>query len=79
VIGFARAFALLAGNPARLLKVDAGELRAGAEADLALINPHRPWIVDSAKMQAAAGNTPFDRRPAEGRVLALFKGGAAVL
>ena len=78
VIDLTRAFALLAANPARLLGVNAGTLRIGAEADLAIIDPARPWIVDSNKMAAAAGNTPFDRRPVEGRVTALFKGGAAV-
>ena len=78
VIDLARAFALLAANPARLLGVNAGELRVGPEADLAIIDPARPWVVDSNKMAAAAGNTPFDRRPVEGRVIALFKGGAAV-
>ena len=78
VIDLARAFALLAGNPARLLGVNAGELRIGTEADLAIIDPVRPWVVDSNKMAAAAGNTPFDRRPVEGRVTALFKGSAAV-
>ena len=78
VIDLARAFALLTANPARLLGVNAGELRVGAEADLAIVDPARPWIVDSNKMAAAAGNTPFDRRPVEGRVTALFKGGTAV-
>lgn len=78
VIDLARAFALLAANPARLLGVNAGELRIAAEADLAIVDQHKPWVVDSNKMAAAAGNTPFDRRPVEGRVTALFKGGAAV-
>ena len=78
VIDLARAFVLLAANPARLLGVNAGELRGGAEADIALVDPVRPWVVDSNKMAAAAGNTPFDKRPVEGRVTALFKGGAAV-
>ncbi|MFC4294482.1 dihydroorotase family protein [Novosphingobium tardum] len=75
----ARAFALLATNPANLLGVDAGSLTVGAQADIALIDPARPWIVSSDRMEAAAGNTPFDRRPVEGRVTALFKGGARVL
>ncbi len=78
VIDLARAFVLLAANPARLLGVNAGELRVGAEADIAIVDPVRPWVVDSNKMAAAAGNTPFDKRPVEGRVTALFKGGAAV-
>ena len=77
-IAMARAFDLLAGNPARLLGVAAGRLEVGAEADIALIDQHRPWIVNSDKMAAAAGNTPFDRRPVEGRVTGLFKGGTRI-
>jgi dihydroorotase len=68
----------LAGHPAQLLGVNAGRLAVGAEADIALIQPEQPWIVDSAKMAASAGNTPFDGLPVQGRVMALFKGGAQI-
>ena len=78
VIDLPRAFALLAANPAALLGVPAGALEVGREADIALIDPARPWIVDSDKMAASAGNTPFDKQGVEGRVMALFKGGSAV-
>ena len=78
VISLARAFELLAGNPARLLGVEAGELREGHEADLALIDPEKPWIIDSAMMAASAGNTPFDKQPVEGRATALWKGGVRI-
>jgi dihydroorotase len=78
VIGIGRAFDLLAANPAALLGVAAGCLKAGAAADIAVIDPERPWIVDSRKMAATAGNTPFDRQPVQGRVQALFKGGMQV-
>ncbi|WP_427968566.1 dihydroorotase [Altererythrobacter sp.] len=78
VIDLARAFELLAGTPARLLGVDAGRLEAGFEADIALIDPDKPWVVDRRKMEATAGNTPFDRQPTQGRVTALFKGGVRV-
>ena len=78
VITMARAFELLCANPARLLGVEAGRLEVGTEADIAVVDPARPWIVNSDKMAAAAGNTPFDRRPVEGRVTALFKGGARI-
>ncbi len=78
VISLNRAFALLAANPARLLGVEAGILAQGKEADIALIDPDKPWIVDSRRMAAFAGNTPFDRQPVQGRVLALFKGGAQI-
>jgi len=78
VIDIARAFDVLSAHPARLLGVNAGRLETGAEADIAIIDPDRPWIVDSGKMAAAAGNTPFDRQPVQGRVIALFKGGMPV-
>ncbi len=76
VIDLPRAFALLAANPARLLGIDAGVLATGMQADIALVEPERPWIVDSDRMAASAGNTPFDKQPVQGRVTALFKGGA---
>ncbi|MFN2098707.1 dihydroorotase [Altererythrobacter sp. MF3-039] len=78
VIDMAHAFELLAANPARLLGVNSGELAEGKEADIALIDPEKPWIVDSREMAATAGNTPFDGQPAQGRVTALYKGGVHV-
>lgn len=75
VIDMARAFALMAANPAKLLGVEAGLLEPGSEADIALVDPDKPWVVSSARMAAAAGNTPFDGQPVQGRALALWKGG----
>jgi len=66
---------LLSANPARILGVDAGSFAAGSPADIILIDPDAPWIVDSDKMAAAAGNTPFDKMPVQGRVKRLMKGG----
>jgi dihydroorotase len=78
VIDTPRAFDLLAANPARLLGVPAGALAEGREADLALIDPDQPWIIDRRKMEATADNTPFDRQGAQGRVLGLWKGGVRI-
>ena len=78
VISLSRAFELLAANPAELLGVNAGRLAVGAEADLAIIDQDHPWIVNSNRTAATAGNTPFDRQPVQGGVLELFKGGAKV-
>jgi len=77
-ITLGRAFELLCANPADLLGVRSGRLQTGSEADIAVIDADRPWIVDSDEMEASAGNTPFDKQPVQGRVLALFKGGARV-
>jgi dihydroorotase len=78
VIGIERAFELLAANPAKLLGVEAGRLVEGFEADIAVVDPDKPWVVDSAKMEASAGNTPFDRQGVQGRVRALYKGGVEI-
>jgi dihydroorotase len=78
LISMERLFALLAANPARLLGLDGGTLAVGAPADLILVDPDAPWRVDSDKMRAAAGNTPFDKLPVQGRVLRLWKGGREI-
>jgi dihydroorotase len=78
-ISMARLFALLAGNPAKLLGVNAGVLEAGREADLALIDPDTPWQIDAQAMSARAGNTPFDGLPVQGRVCGVWKGGKRVV
>lgn len=77
-IGMGALMRLLAANPARILGVDAGSFAPGSAADIILIDPDAPWIVNSAKMAAAAGNTPFDKIPVQGRVRRLMKGGAFI-
>lgn len=78
VIDIDRLFTLLAANPARILGLDGGRLAPGAPADLILVDQDAPWRVDSDKMRAAAGNTPFDKLPVQGRVLRLWKGGREI-
>ena len=78
VIELPRAFELVSTNPAKLLGVSAGALAEGYEADVAIVDPDKPWVIQSAKMAATAGNTPFDGQPTQGRVLALWKGGVAI-
>jgi dihydroorotase len=70
-----RLMAMLCANPARILGVAAGDLVPGHAADLIFIDPETPWIIDSARMAASAGNTPFDRLPVQGRVRKIMKGG----
>ncbi len=78
VIDLPHAFDLVARRPAEILGVPAGGLKPGLEADIAIIDPERPWVIQSAKMEASAGNTPFDGQPTQGRVTRLFKGGVAI-
>ncbi len=74
-IPMGRLFELLATTPGRILGVNAGEIAAGMEADLIFVDPDAPWQVNSDKMAALAGNTPFDKLPVQGRVRKIMKGG----
>jgi dihydroorotase len=74
-IPMGRLFELLATTPGRILGVNAGGIAVGMEADLIFIDPDAPWQVNSDKMAALAGNTPFDKLPVQGRVRKIMKGG----
>jgi len=50
----------------------------GREADLIFIDTEAPWQVDSDRMAAMAGNTPFDKLPVQGRVRKIMKGGKII-
>lgn len=77
-IDLCRLFELLSTSPARILGVQAGQIAKGFEADLILVDLDAPWQIDTRKMAAAAGNTPFDKLPVQGRVRAIYKGGKAL-
>ena len=74
-VSIGRLMTLLSANPAKILGVNAGSFAPGSAADLIFIDPDAPWIVDSARMAAQAGNTPFDRVPVQGRARRIMKGG----
>ena len=78
-IGFERLFDLLSGAPARLFGLPGGALSVGAEADLLVVDSEAPWRIESDRMAAAAGNTPFDGLPVQGRVVRTIKGGMPIL
>lgn len=71
-------FDRLARRPAQVLGLDAGTLKAGMPADLLLFDAQAPWRIDGSLFAGAAGNTPFDGLPVEGRVARLWKGGREI-
>ncbi|QEO16570.1 dihydroorotase [Acetobacter vaccinii] len=73
-----QAIALLTHRPAALLGVRAGALVTGDAADLCLFAPEQSWLVRAGNLPGRAQNTPFDRRPLEGRVLGTWKAGRQV-
>jgi dihydroorotase len=77
-IDIARLFDMIARNPAKVLGLHAGEIAPGMPADLILIDPGAPWQIDSERMAARWGNTPFDGLPVQGKVLRVWKGGREI-
>ncbi|MBW6523841.1 amidohydrolase family protein [Sphingomonas sp. RHCKR47] len=75
VVNLTRLAELLALAPARLLGVETGTLAPGMPGDVILLDPNAPWQIDADATPGAAGNTPFDGLPVQGRVLRVWKGG----
>lgn len=78
-IALPRLFEMLSRNPAAVLGLDVGQLTPGHEADVMLVDPDVPWLVNADTLPGQAGNTPFDGMPVQGRVLRLFKGGREIV
>ena len=61
VISLERLVELCSTNPARVLRLeDRGTLRAGARADLTIIDPELTWTFDVSRSKSRSRNTPFD-------------------
>jgi dihydroorotase len=65
-------------RPARLLGLDAGTLRPGAPADLALVDLDRPWIVREEELHSRSRNTAFEGARLTGKVLRTLVAGRVV-
>jgi dihydroorotase len=60
--------AKLTDVPAKLIRLkDKGTLRAGADADVTLIDPETPWTIDPSKFRSKSKNTPYGGWQVKGR------------
>lgn len=65
-------------RPAELLGLPGGTLRGGSPADLIVIDPDVPWLVDPDELKSKCKNTPFDEARFSGRVTRTIVGGRTV-
>jgi len=70
--------ATLTAAPRRILGLAGGTLAKGAPADLVLIDPDEPFVVELGDLHSRARNTPFDGRRMQGRAQRTFVGGECV-
>ena len=68
-IDLSRLIAAMSTRPAELLGLPGGTLRPGGPADVIVIDPTVPWMLDPAELKSKCKNTPFDEAKLEGRVL----------
>jgi dihydroorotase len=64
--------------PARAMRLPGGTLRAGAPADVTLLDPRAEWTVDPTKFQSLSRNTPFAGRTLRCRAVRTVVGGRTV-
>ena len=65
-------------RPAQIFGLDAGTLKAGARADITLIDLDEPWIVAKDMLLSRSKNTPFEDARFSGRAVATYVGGRCV-
>ena len=71
-------FRALATRPAEILGLEVGRLAPGAPADLIVVDPDRPWVLDAETLRSRSKNTPFDGARFTGRVLRTLVAGRTV-
>jgi len=67
--------AKMSTNPARILKIQKGTLKVGADADVTVIDLDEEWTVDTRTFQSLSKNTPFNGWRLRGRALFTIVGG----
>ena len=62
-------------NPARILGLPKGTLKAGADGDITVIDPKLKWTVDVKAFRSRGKNSPFHGRPMQGKAVLTIVGG----
>ncbi|WP_437330927.1 dihydroorotase [Sorangium sp. So ce381] len=64
--------------PARIARLDAPTIKAGARAELCLVDPNLSFVLDPARLRSKSKNTPFLGRQLTGRVKMTLASGRVV-
>jgi len=79
-IGLTMLISKLTCEPAKVIgrNGELGTLKAGAPANITILDPDREWIVDSHNFASKGKNTPYDGYKFKGKVMATISGGQLV-
>ena len=62
----------LTSNPAKILKIDKGNLSVGNDADFCIVDINKPWIVKQENLISKSKNTSIENKKLQGRVTNTF-------
>ena len=62
----------LTSNPAKILKINKGNLSIGTDADFCIIDLYKPWVVKKDKLVSKSKNTCIEDKKLQGLVTNTF-------
>ena len=62
----------LTSNPAKILKINKGNLTTGNNADFCIVDINKPWIVKKEKLISKSKNTSIENKKLQGKVTNTF-------
>ncbi|TBW34294.1 dihydroorotase [Siculibacillus lacustris] len=77
-VSWTRLVEALSLRPADRLGLEAGRLTPGSRADLALIDPEVPWVLDRHELRSRSKNSPFEDSRFVGRVIRTLVDGRTI-
>jgi dihydroorotase len=78
VLGISALVEKMSLNPAGILGIDRGTLKAGAVADITLIDPGLEWVVEAEKLASRSKNSPWLGARMKGKAVYTIVGGKVV-
>tara|TARA_B100001248_G_scaffold207086_1_gene161135 strand:+ start:191 stop:1480 length:1290 start_codon:yes stop_codon:yes gene_type:complete len=65
----------LTSSPAKILKINKGNLSIGNDADFCIVDINKPWVVRKEKLISKSKNTPIEDKKLQGKVINTFVNG----
>jgi len=66
---------VLTSNPAKILKINKGNLSIGNNADFCIVDLNKPWIVKKENLYSKSKNTSIENKKLQGKVTNTFVNG----
>tara|TARA_Y100001970_G_scaffold225889_1_gene279112 strand:- start:801 stop:2090 length:1290 start_codon:yes stop_codon:yes gene_type:complete len=62
----------LTSNPAKILRINKGNLSIGSDADFCIVDLNKPWIVKQENLNSKSKNTSIENKKLQGKVTNTF-------